>query len=72
MANVVQQGYELMTGETKIILVAGGAGFIDSNLCQYLTKQIINVLLLDNFNEFYSEKIKFNNINSLLIENWFE
>lgn len=61
-----------MTRVKKNILVTGGAGFIGSNLCHYLTKQNFNVLCLDNFDDFYSEKIKLNNINSLLDEISFE
>lgn len=61
-----------MKRETKNILVTGGAGFIGSNLCHYLTKQNINVLCLDNFDDFYSEELKLNNINSLLNESSFK
>lgn len=56
----------------KNILVTGGAGFIGSNLCQYLTKQNFNVLCLDNFDDFYSEEIKMSNIKSLLSIKSFE
>ena len=56
----------------KIILVTGGAGFIGSNLCHYFTKQNFKVLCLDNFDDFYSEEIKLNNIKSLLNDNSFE
>lgn len=56
----------------KNILITGGAGFIGSNLCHYLTKRNYNVLCLDNFDDFYSEEIKLNNIKSLLIEKSFE
>lgn len=55
-----------MTSETRNILVTGGAGFIGSNLCHFLTKQNFNILCLDNFDNFYSEEIKLNNIKSLL------
>lgn len=55
----------------KNILITGGAGFIGSNLCHYLTKQNFNVLCLDNFDDFYSEEIKLNNIKSLLNEKSF-
>ena len=55
-----------MTSERRNILVTGGAGFIGSNLCHFLTKQNFNVLCLDNFDDFYSEEIKLNNIKSLL------
>lgn len=61
-----------MTRVIKNILVTGGAGFIGSNLCHYLTKQNFNVLCLDNFDDFYSEEIKLNNIKSLLNEKSFE
>lgn len=61
-----------MERETKNILVTGGAGFIGSNLCHYLTKQNFNVLCLDNFDDFYSEEIKLNNIKSLLNEKSFK
>lgn len=61
-----------MKREFKNILVTGGAGFIGSNLCHYLTKQNFNVLCLDNFDDFYSKEIKLNNIKSLLNEKSFE
>lgn len=61
-----------MTEEVKNILITGGAGFIGSNLCHYLTKRNCNVLCLDNFDNFYSEEIKLNNIKSLLNENSFK
>lgn len=60
-----------MTEVAKNILITGGAGFIGSNLCHYLTKQNFIVLCLDNFDDFYSEEIKLNNIKSLLNEKSF-
>lgn len=61
-----------MEKKFKNILVTGGAGFIGSNLCHYLTQQNFNVLCLDNFDDFYSKEIKLNNIKSLLNEKSFE
>ena len=44
------------------ILVTGGAGFIGSNLCQNLIEHNFKVICLDNFDNFYPEEIKKNNI----------
>jgi UDP-glucuronate 4-epimerase len=71
VANILQQDFELMERGGKNILVTGGAGFIGSNLCHYLTKKNFNVLCLDNFDVFYSEEIKLNNIKSLQNEKSF-
>lgn len=48
------------------ILVTGGAGFIGSNLCHLLINQGLNVICLDNFDNYYEEEIKLNNIRNLL------
>lgn len=52
--------------ETETIVVTGGAGFIGSNLCQFLIDKAFKVVCLDNFDDFYSEEIKQSNINSML------
>jgi UDP-glucuronate 4-epimerase len=48
------------------ILVTGGAGFIGSSLCEKLIDLNHSVFCLDNFCDFYSPKIKENNISTLL------
>lgn len=49
----------------QTILVSGGAGFIGSHLCQKLLKSDYKIICLDNFNNFYSLKIKEGNINGI-------
>jgi len=46
-------------------LITGGAGFIGSHLCEKLIENN-NIICLDNLCDFYSPKIKENNISSLL------
>ena len=46
----------------KTILITGCAGFIGSNLCQYLLEKNYKVVGVDNFNDYYSPKIKKFNI----------
>ena len=58
--------------KTETILVTGGAGFIGSNLCQFLIDKTFNVVSLDNFDAFYSEAIKQSNINDLVINPLFD
>tara|TARA_Y100001958_G_C21236945_1_gene563616 strand:+ start:366 stop:1358 length:993 start_codon:yes stop_codon:yes gene_type:complete len=56
--------------KNKNILVTGGAGFIGSNLCEYLLKLGANVTCLDNFSTGYKNNIKnfLNNEKFRLIE----
>jgi UDP-glucuronate 4-epimerase len=45
----------------KTVLVTGSAGFIGSHLVDYLVSQKINVVGIDNFNNFYDLNIKYSN-----------
>jgi len=47
------------------VLVTGGAGFIGSNLCDYLLKKNHKIIVIDNFIDFYNPEIKRNNITEI-------
>lgn len=46
----------------KAVLLTGGAGFIGSHLAEALLKNGHNVIIIDNFNDYYDPTIKRNNI----------
>lgn len=50
----------------KRIIVTGGAGFIGSNLCDFLLQDGHKVVCIDNFDEYYDPNIKRNNIKNAL------
>ena len=50
----------------RTYLVTGGAGFIGSHLCERLINEGNNVVVIDNFCNFYDVKIKEKNVEELL------
>jgi UDP-glucuronate 4-epimerase len=46
----------------KTVLITGCAGFIGSNFCEYLLNKNYKVVGVDNFNDYYSPKLKRYNI----------
>ena len=40
------------------ILVTGAAGFIGFSMCEYYLKKKYNVIGIDNFDDYYSIKLK--------------
>ena len=51
------------------IVVTGGAGFIGSHLINDLLSEGLDVIGLDNFNDYYDPKIKRNNIQQIQDDN---
>ena len=49
----------------KKILITGGAGFIGSHLSKKLLSKGYNIIIIDNFNEFYNPEIKEENFKSI-------
>jgi len=47
---------------TKCVMVTGGAGFIGSHTCDALLNQGYKVICVDNMNNYYSPKFKYENI----------
>ena len=51
----------------KNFLITGGAGFIGSHLVdRLLATEVVNVTVVDDFNDFYDPSIKHNNISDHL------
>jgi UDP-glucuronate 4-epimerase len=55
-----------MTKSPKNVLVTGGAGFIGSHLCERLINENYHVVVIDNFDTFYSPALKENNISRII------
>ena len=53
------------------VLVTGAAGFIGSHLCERLIADRVSVIGLDNFDPFYDERVKRDNIAGCLANNRF-
>lgn len=49
----------------KTFLVTGGAGFIGSHICESLLKKESEVIILDNFNDYYDPSIKRSNVEEI-------
>lgn len=54
------------------ILITGGAGFIGSSLVEKLLNEKHNVIVIDNFNNYYNPKLKEQNISDYLKNPYFK
>jgi UDP-glucuronate 4-epimerase len=55
-----------MNPKSKKILVTGGAGFIASHLCEALLAEGAELVVIDDFNDFYDPSIKEGNIAGMI------
>ena len=61
-----------MSTEVKNYLVTGGAGFIGSHLVDSLLGEGNNVIVIDNYDDFYSKDLKLKNLSSALTFDTFQ
>lgn len=55
-----------MIPTSKKILVTGGAGFIASHLCESLLAEGVELVVIDDFNDFYEPSVKEGNIAGII------
>lgn len=55
-----------MSSKSEKILVTGGAGFIASHLCEALLAEGAEIVVIDEFNDYYDPSIKRGNISGFL------
>ena len=52
----------------ETILVTGGAGFIGFYICRELAKHDVNIICLDNLNDYYDVNLKIHRLSKLGFE----
>ncbi len=61
-----------MNKNKQTILITGGAGFIGAHSAKALAKENYNIIIVDNFNNYYDPKLKKDRINKLLANTEFK
>ncbi|MFP4514869.1 MAG: NAD-dependent epimerase/dehydratase family protein [Parcubacteria group bacterium] len=58
--------------KNQTVLITGGAGFIGSHCAKALDKEGYNIIIVDNFNDYYEPKLKKDRIKKLLAKTKFK